>query len=114
MNIAISYGTQKGLPIYARNLVNGNPGIGGTQYLMLLLAYYLSADDKYNITIIGSRKIDGLNKCKHFTVSSDEEVYERLVENHIDILIIYHYPYSVLKKLLMNVPFKIIVLYILT
>ena len=87
MNIAISYGTQKGLPIYARNLVNGNPGIGGTQYLMLLLAYYLSADDKYNITIIGSRKIDGLNKCKHFTVSSDEEVYERLVENHIDILI---------------------------
>lgn len=109
MNIAISYGTQKGLPIDARNLVNGNPGIGGTQYLMLLLAYYLSADDKYNITVIGSRKIEGLNKCKHFIVGSDEEVCERLVKNHIDILIIYHYPYSVLKKLLMNVPFKIIV-----
>ena len=109
MNLAISYGTQKGLPIDARNLINGNPGIGGTQYLMLLLAYYLSTDDKYNITLIGNRKIVGLNKCRHLLVDSDEEIFDKLLFHHIDILIIHHYPYSILKEALMNAPFKIIV-----
>lgn len=109
MNIAISYGTQKGSAIDAHNLTDGNPGIGGTQYLMLLLAYYLSTDDKYNVTVIGRRKIEGLNNCKHLLVSSDEEIYDSLINHHIDILITYHYPYSVLKKTFMNAPFKIIV-----
>ena len=52
MNIAIYCGKNPGPAVDATNLEKGNPGVGGTQYVMLLLAHYLSQDPKYNVSVL--------------------------------------------------------------
>ncbi len=55
MNIAIYCGKNLGPAVDATNLEKGNPGVGGTQYVMLLLAHYLSQDPKYNVSGLAGR-----------------------------------------------------------
>ena len=55
MNIAIYCGKNPGPAVDATNLEKGNPGVGGTQYVMLLLAHYLSQDPKYNVSVLSVR-----------------------------------------------------------
>lgn len=55
MNIAIYCGRNPGPAVDATNLEKGNPGVGGTQYVMLLLAHYLSQDPKYNVSVLSVR-----------------------------------------------------------
>lgn len=55
MKVAIYMGQNLGDPVEARNIQNGNPGIGGTQYLMLLLANHLVTESYCDVTIFTSR-----------------------------------------------------------
>lgn len=56
MNLAFYLGHNVGPEVDARYPENGNPGVGGTQYLMLLLAHYLAQDPRYKIFILSTRR----------------------------------------------------------
>lgn len=58
MKIGIYLGNNKGTPIDVSTIEKGNPGIGGTQYQMLLLAHFLSRHE-YDVTVYASRDCIG-------------------------------------------------------
>ena len=69
----------------------GNPGIGGTEYAMLALAFYLGKMSKYDITLYVSNKLNNypLNCNVHF-VNNLKEVLSQSLANQIRILVVHH------------------------
>lgn len=67
MNIAIYLGHNPGESVDARHPEKGNPGVGGTQYVMLLLAHYLLKDPRYKVSVLASRDyiLGGGNFCAY-------------------------------------------------
>lgn len=87
MNIAIYCGKNPGSAIDATNLEKGNPGMGGTQYVMLLLAHYLAQDPQYNVFVLSVRPYF-LGGGNFIQISGDSEVVEACERIRADILII--------------------------
>ncbi len=88
MNIAIYCGKNLGPAVDATNLEKGNPGVGGTQYVMLLLAHYLSQDPKYNVSVLSVRPYFLGGGGKFVPISGDSEVVDACERLRTDILII--------------------------
>ncbi|MEY8687695.1 glycosyltransferase [Bacteroides sp. AN502(2024)] len=92
INVAFYLGNNTGSTVNAINIENGNPGVGGTQYVMLLVAHYLSMKDRYKITILSSREyilpppID-----KSLFVSSIDDLFDAMDILNVDILILREY-----------------------
>ena len=69
----------------------GNPGIGGTEYAMLALAFYLGKMSKYDITLYVSNELNNypLNCNVHF-VNNLKDVLSLSLANQIRILVVHH------------------------
>lgn len=109
MKVVFYYGSQDGQPIKITNIEKGNPGIGGTQYLILLLAYYLAQDKSYDVAIVGVREVVGLQGVDCISIRKETELKTSLTSIGTEILITYHFPHSCLEEDLYNANFKIIV-----
>lgn len=64
---------------------NGNPGIGGTQFLFVTLAYELAMKDKYDITLVHYQKQQFPPKVKSETVETD--IFDVLENEKPDIFV---------------------------
>lgn len=93
MHITIYLGDHKGDVVDATAIENGNPGIGGTQYCMLLLAHYLNKCGRYEVSVIGHRKyilepgIELITDCDMpYIVARSEEIGTDIliVKNFVD------------------------------
>ena len=70
------------------NILSGNPGIGGTQYEMFLLAILLSKSKKFNTTIFLDKKQKGLEMGNIICLKEQKEVVSNCNNLGIDILIL--------------------------
>ena len=66
---------------------NGNPGIGGTQFLFVALAYELAMKDKYDITLVHYQKQQFPSKVKSETVETD--IFD-ILENEKPDIFVFH------------------------
>lgn len=74
-------------PVDARKVEEGNPGIGGTEYMMLLLASYLGHYPQYSIYVLANQTIlfdSSVNICN----AGDSNLPHVLRANSISILIV--------------------------
>lgn len=71
------------------NPEKGNPGIGGTQYLFLLLAYSLNKKYNYKITFINYTDAKLPKSIKKYKISNENECLEICDKLKVDFLI-YH------------------------
>ena len=74
-------------PVDARKVEEGNPGIGGTEYMMLLLASYLGHYPQYSIFVLTNQTIlfdSSVNVCN----ADDSNLSHALLANSISILIV--------------------------
>lgn len=64
---------------------NGNPGIGGSEYLLLQLFYYLSNDNEYNCKLytLGAK----VHNKSATSVESDLDAIKKSIEDKIDIFV---------------------------
>jgi glycosyltransferase involved in cell wall biosynthesis len=75
--------------VNCRNLLLGNPGIGGSPYAMLLLAYALEKNHKdLNITVYVNREGMLPENLSTQTVENIRDLAQKTKENGIDILIL--------------------------
>ena len=70
---------------------SGNPGLGGTQYQMLLLAYHLANTykDKFNVYLFVDEKVKFAND--HITqvqLLDKGDLREEIVKSNISVLIV--------------------------
>lgn len=67
------------------SIKNGNPGIGGSEYLLLQLFYYLSQENEYNCKLycVGCN----INNVNLVSVQSDIEAIKKATEDEIDVFI---------------------------
>lgn len=87
INIAIYLGPRLGNPVNATSIENGNPGIGGTQFCMLELVYYLYATGKYKITVLATREYIIKRNIK-FLFAEDANVCSLVEDLRSDIFIL--------------------------
>ena len=109
MRIAIYLGNNVGSTVDARNIENGNPGVGGAHYCLLMLAHYLNKINKYKVGIITVRDYivaDGIDIIK---VTQDEEVINEAIQWNTDVLILKQFPNSPLRSLIQKSDLKVIV-----
>lgn len=59
MKVAFYLGDNIGPAIDASSIERGNPGVGGTQYVMLLVAHYLNKKEEIDISVLSSRSYNG-------------------------------------------------------
>ena len=64
---------------------NGNPGIGGSEYLLLQLFYYLLGDGEYNCRLYTKGAI--VHNKYASSVDSDLTALKKAIEDKIDIFI---------------------------
>lgn len=76
--------------IECSNILDGNPGMGGTQYLFLLLTYLLSVDyeDYIDITLLLKFKQCVPKNIKTFILKDENNIVRFYTENNVDILVI--------------------------
>ncbi|MEE1289886.1 MAG: glycosyltransferase [Spirochaetota bacterium] len=67
------------------SIKNGNPGIGGSEYLLLQLFYYLSQDNEYSCKLytIG----ETINDASVISIISDMDAIEKATANKTDIFV---------------------------
>ena len=63
----------------------GNPGVGGSEYLLLQLFYYLSQDNEYNCKLYGVGC--NINNVNLVSVQSDIEAIKKATEDEVDVFI---------------------------
>ena len=73
------------------HIEQGNPGLGGTQYQMLLLAYHLANTykDKFNVYLFVDEKVKFAND--HITqvqLLDKGDLREEIVKSNISVLIV--------------------------
>lgn len=87
MKISIYLGPKDGPMINANSVNAGNPGVGGTQFCMLLLAEYLKKKPDFQVMLISTRKyvMDGVEfqYMKH-----EGELYDIADKYQTDILML--------------------------
>lgn len=89
MTIALYLGLDVGSKVDAMHPQDGNPGLGGTQYLMVLLAYYLVKDARHTVYMMANRQYEfGDNGGKYIHISRDGDVVPMCKHLHADILIL--------------------------
>ena len=89
MNIAFYLGGNDGPDVDARHPEDGNPGLGGTQYLMILLAHYLAMDLQYNVFVMARRHYElSLKGGGYINVQGDGDVVNLCGLHNVDILIL--------------------------
>ena len=70
------------------NPENGNPGVGGTTYLQLLLSYYLSKDySDLNINLYTVNKQKLPNNIKQVVMKNDLEIIKQAEKDSVDLFI---------------------------
>ncbi len=75
------------------SIFESNPGIGGTEHIVLLIWSMLSElKDKYEVTMFATEPILGLNCSKVILVASIEEAIKNAESMGIEILIFKHMP----------------------
>lgn len=70
-----------------KNIDNGNPGIGGTQFEFVLLAYYLSQDERYEVIIFHMNENYYPERCQHNVVNDFEEAVKNASLMNVDCFI---------------------------
>lgn len=65
-----------------------NPGVGGTQFLFLELAFYLEKHSDYRIHLITNTDLNQKLKCNYIVVSNIFEAIDICSKNAIDLLVI--------------------------
>ena len=89
MTIALYLGLDDGSKVDVTCPQDGNPGLGGTQYLMVLLAYYLAQDAHYTVYVMANRQYElSGNGEKYIHVSNDGDVVPMCKHLNVDILIL--------------------------
>lgn len=88
IKIAIYLGPLVGESVDAREVVKGNPGVGGTQYCMLELAHYLNQQSHYKVTIFASRTYVLERGLEFIKISGDNTLCETIQSMRFDILIL--------------------------
>ena len=77
--------------VNCRNLLHGNPGIGGTEYAMFLLAYSLWTNYKdLNITVYADK--EGLlpENIHIKKVENRNDLAQKVTEDEVDILVLHY------------------------
>lgn len=75
-------------PIDASNIEEGNPGIGGTEYMMLLLASYLGHYPQYSISVLTNQNILFNSSVNVYCNTEDSNLYQITKINSISILVV--------------------------
>ena len=110
MKVTLYLGSSPGKSVNAKQIRYSNPGIGGTQYCILLLADYLANLKGYEITLLSVRNYDVDGNIKFISVSGDDEVCNKATVIGTDILILPHFPNSeILKRAISTSSLKVIV-----
>ncbi|MDE7396307.1 MAG: glycosyltransferase family 4 protein, partial [Muribaculum sp.] len=109
MNVTLYLDNKKGTSVDARNLLKSNPGVGGTQYCILLLAYYLNLKPEYNISVLSVRDYILPNGIKFHHIEGDNDVVNTAQQLHTDVLILKHFPGSILERTISESNLKVIV-----
>jgi glycosyltransferase involved in cell wall biosynthesis len=102
-------GAQSGVPIVINDIERVNPGIGGAQYCMLLLAHHLVKDSNYKVYILGKRKVVANKNMNYVRINTDEEFLPNLDCISPNLILLTHFPYSILKQHLWKVKYGIII-----
>lgn len=66
---------------------SGNPGIGGTEYCIVMLMHYLSMDEKYQVICYHLRQNQLPPKVAERLVESQRKAVEAAAEEQVDVLI---------------------------
>ncbi len=99
---------KSGTCIDASNIKKGNPGIGGTQFCMLLLAHLLSEKVEYKINVISTRRFI-LNKSIDYThVKDDTDVIKIAEQKESEFLILRNFSSFSLKNQIGSTYLKVI------
>jgi len=78
---------------------NANPGIGGTEYAMLALVYYLSLNCSNELTIYSNAPLCNYKgSVSNFIESSLDSVLKSSVQKQMDVLIVHHSEHSMAKN----------------
>lgn len=88
MTIAFYLGLDGGSKVDATHPQDGNPGLGGTQYLMVLLAYYLTQDTQHTIYVMSKRQYEFEKEGKYIHILHDGDLVPICKQLHVDILIL--------------------------
>lgn len=107
MRVSIYLGPKDGPAINANNVNSGNPGVGGTQFCMLQLAYYLKTLPNYHVILISTRKYI-LEGVEFQYIKNEVDLCKTALECS-DILILNQNINDLLKSKLKNLNLKIIV-----
>lgn len=67
------------------NIEKGNPGVGGSEYLLLQLFHYLSKDSEYNCMLYGIGC--NINNENFISIQSDIEAVKKAYKDKIDVFI---------------------------
>lgn len=109
MHITIYLGDHLGDIVNATTIEKGNPGIGGTQYCMLLLAHYLKKYGDYEVSVIGHREYILEPGIELITDCDRTCVVQRSEEIGTDILIVKNFVDKQFEKAIKNSVLKVIV-----
>lgn len=92
MNIAL-YLPNKECCIDCSHIEQGNPGIGGTEYMIIALAYYLSTQYKKHAIILLAQKTEGLPaECHSKQVTNALNAINICMQENISCLVIQNSP----------------------
>lgn len=89
--IAIYLGSNSGSRVDASNIENGNPGVGGTQFCMLQLAYSLSQLGEYNVFLLSKREYIVDSRITFLFCNGYADLIPMCEDLNIDILIIHNF-----------------------
>lgn len=109
IKVVIYIGAQSGSPIEINNIEKANPGIGGTQYCMLLLAHFLEKDPNYKVFILGKRRIIANTDLNYAPVNADDELLNEVDRISPNLVILGHFPFSILKQHFWKVQHNVVV-----
>lgn len=87
MKVTFYLGDNIGTPVNASSIEFGNPGVGGTQYVMLLVAHFLNQKEEFDVNICASRRYDGWGG-ESLIVKGDADVVPVCENRHTDILVL--------------------------
>lgn len=109
INIAIYLGGRTGTLVNAVNINNGNPGIGGTQFCMLELAYYLHDTGKYNVSIIAGREYLVKEGINFLMTNKDRDVCNLVELLNTDIFILSQFNNKALEAKIAELRCKVVI-----
>lgn len=87
------YLPNKNCHVYCIHVDEGNPGMGGTEYMIIALAYYLSINQKLHSVVLLAQKAEGLpQECNVCQVDNIEGAIVKCQQNEIECLIAQNSP----------------------